>query len=122
MLGDHAVVGFREPVTRAPGACWLAANTRPENVVLACDSVAAVANAVRAGLGLSALPCFVLPDYPTLVRLTPAVVACGDVFVVIPPTTVTRPGCGWSSTRWSRSSSTNVRCSKGRADEHVSCR
>jgi DNA-binding transcriptional LysR family regulator len=85
VLRDHAVVGYREPVSRAPGACWLAENTRPEKVVLAGDSVASVANAVRAGLGVSALPCFVAPEYPTLVRLTPAVVARGEAFIVIPP-------------------------------------
>jgi DNA-binding transcriptional LysR family regulator len=84
-LGPHAVVGYGGPVSRAPGACWLAEHTRPEKVVLAGDSVASVANAVRAGLGVSALPCFVVPDYPTLVRLTPAVVARGEAFVVIPP-------------------------------------
>jgi len=84
-LGDHAVVGYREPASRAPGACWLAENTRPEKVVLAGDSVASVANAVRAGLGVTALPCFVALEYPTLVRLTPAVVARGEAFIVIPP-------------------------------------
>jgi DNA-binding transcriptional LysR family regulator len=85
VLTDHAVVGYKDPVSRAPGACWLAESTRPEQVVLAVDSVAAVANAVRAGLGVSALPCFVAPEYPTLVRLTPAVVAHGEAFIVIPP-------------------------------------
>jgi DNA-binding transcriptional LysR family regulator len=84
-LGDHAVVGYREPVARAPGAVWLAQNTRQAQVVLAGDSVASVANAVRAGLGVSALPCFIAPEHPTLVRLTPKVVARGEAFVVIPP-------------------------------------
>jgi DNA-binding transcriptional LysR family regulator len=84
-LADLAVVGYKDPVTRAPGPMWLSANTRPEQVVLAGDSVAAVLNAVRAGLGISALPCFVAAEEPGLVRLTPAVVANGEVFVVIPP-------------------------------------
>lgn len=84
-LEGLAVVGYKEPVTRAPGPTWLTKNTRPEQVVLSGDSVSAVLNAVRAGLGLSVLPCFVVPEAPTLVRLTPAVVAKGEAFVVIPP-------------------------------------
>jgi DNA-binding transcriptional LysR family regulator len=84
-LEGLAVVGYKDPVTRAPGPAWLARNTRPEQVVLSGDSVSAVVNAVRAGLGVSTLPCFVIPDTPTLVRLTPNVVAHGEAFVVIPP-------------------------------------
>jgi DNA-binding transcriptional LysR family regulator len=83
-LGDLAVVGYKDPVTRAPGAVWLSANTRPQQVVLTGDSVMAVLNAVRAGMGVSAMPCFVA-DEPGLVRLTPAVIARGGSFVVIPP-------------------------------------
>jgi hypothetical protein len=34
---------------------------------------------------VSTLPCFVIPETPTLVRLTPGVVAQGEAFAVIPP-------------------------------------
>ena len=84
-LDDVAVVGYNDPVSRAPGPVWLAANTRPQQVVLTCDSVAAALNAVRAGMGVSVMPCFAVTDEPGLVRLTPAVVAHGELFVVIPP-------------------------------------
>lgn len=84
-LDGLAVVAYKEPVSRAPGACWLTENTRPAQVVLSGDSVTSVLNAVRAGLGVSALPCFLIPEHPTLVRLTPAVVARGEAFIVIPP-------------------------------------
>lgn len=84
-LADLAVVGYKDPVTRAPGPTWLSANTRPDQVVLTGDSVAAVLNAVRAGMGMSALPCFITVDEPALVRLSPAIVATGELFVVIPP-------------------------------------
>ena len=83
-LGDLAVVGYKDPVTRAAGAVWLSANTCPQQVVLTGDSVMAVLNAVRAGMGASAMPCFAAEE-PGLVRLTPAVVAKGEIFVVIPP-------------------------------------
>lgn len=85
-LDDVAVVGYNDPVSRAPGPVWLSANTRPHQLVLKCDSVAAVMNAVRTGMGVSVMPCFSAVGEPGLVRLTPAVVANGEVFVVIPPT------------------------------------
>ena len=84
-LEGLAVVGYKDPVSRAPGAIWLAENTQASQVVLSGDSVTSVLSAVRAGLGISALPCFLIPEHPGLVRLTPAVVAKSEAFVVIPP-------------------------------------
>ena len=84
-LDGLAVVGYKEPVSRAAGPCWLAENTRPAQIALSGDSVASVVSAVRAGLGVSALPCFLVAEHPTLVRLTPAGVARSEAFVVIPP-------------------------------------
>lgn len=84
-LADLGVVGFKDPVSRSPGALWLAENTSPSQVVLSGDSVTSVLNGVRAGLGISALPCFLVLEHPTLVRLTPKVVASSEAFVVIPP-------------------------------------
>lgn len=84
-LDGLAVVGYKDPVSRAPGPSWLTENTRPAQIVMSGDSVTSVVNAVRAGLGVSALPCFLVADHPTLVRLTPAVVARGEAFIVIPP-------------------------------------
>jgi DNA-binding transcriptional LysR family regulator len=84
-LDDLAVVGYKDPVSRAPGAVWLSAKTRPQQVVLTSDSVSSALNAVRAGMGVAAMPCFAAADEPGLVRLTPAVIAKGEAFVVIPP-------------------------------------
>lgn len=84
-LDGHAVISYRGPAARSAGGTWLSANTRSEDVVLTCESVQAVATALKAGLGVSALPCFVGCDDPSLVRLTPAVVATVEAFVVIPP-------------------------------------
>lgn len=85
VLAGQRVVGYRGPAGRAPGALWLAAHSRQEDVVFTGDSVMAVWNAVKAGFGVSALPCFVTHDDPNLVRLTPAVVATAEAFLVIPP-------------------------------------
>jgi DNA-binding transcriptional LysR family regulator len=84
-LGDLAVIAYKHPVSRAPGPLWLSENTSPSQVVLSGDSVTSVLTAVRAGLGVSALPCFLIPEHPGLVRLMPAVVAKSEAFVVIPP-------------------------------------
>lgn len=42
-------------------------------------------NAVKAGLGFSALPCFAADGEASLQRLTPSVIAHGEAFLVIPP-------------------------------------
>ena len=84
-LDGQAIVSYRGPAGRSTGGAWLAANTRREDVVLTCESVQAVASAVKAGVGVSAIPCFVGDDDPALVRVTPAVVASVEAFVVIPP-------------------------------------
>jgi DNA-binding transcriptional LysR family regulator len=83
VLADHMVVGYSG--TQAAGARWVEANSRPENIVLRADSVASAMNAVRSGVGVSALPCYVVEDHPMLVRLSPAVVTRSEVFVVTPP-------------------------------------
>jgi DNA-binding transcriptional LysR family regulator len=84
-LEGQAIVSYRGPAGRSAGGAWLTANTRPSDVVLTCDGVQAVASALKAGLGMSAIPCFVAHGDPALVRITPAVVATVEAFVVIPP-------------------------------------
>jgi DNA-binding transcriptional LysR family regulator len=82
-LSDHPVVGYS--ASQSPGARWIDANSRPEDIVLRADSVAGVLNAVRFGVGVSALPCYVAEDHPSLVRLTPEVVARSEAFVMMAP-------------------------------------
>ena len=45
----------------------------------------AVINAVRNGLGLGVLPCFAVHGMSDVVRLTPAILANTEAFLVIPP-------------------------------------
>lgn len=85
LLHGVEVVGYKGPASRSTGARWLAAHTRPEDVVLASDGVQSVMTAVKAGLGVSVLPCFIAQDEPGLRRLTDAVVAKVEAFAVIPP-------------------------------------
>jgi DNA-binding transcriptional LysR family regulator len=84
-LAGQTVIGYAGPTARSPGAVWLAKHSRPEDVVLTGESIPSVINAVKAGLGLSALPCFAVDCDPSLVRLTPSLIARGEAFLVIPP-------------------------------------
>jgi DNA-binding transcriptional LysR family regulator len=80
-----AATGYAGPTARAPGAVWLACHSRTEDIVLTGESVPSVFNAVKAGLGLSALPCFAAHDDASLVRLTPSLIARSEAFLGIPP-------------------------------------
>ena len=84
-LGGQAIIGFSEELARSPGGAWLAANARPEDIVLRVGSVASVVNAVKNGLGIAVLPCFAVHGMPEIQRLTTGIVASGEAFVVIPP-------------------------------------
>jgi DNA-binding transcriptional LysR family regulator len=84
-LAGQAVVGYAGAAGRSPGALWLLERSRPEDVALTGESVPSVMNAVRAGIGVSALPCFATQGNAALVRLTPSVVAHSHAYLVIPP-------------------------------------
>jgi DNA-binding transcriptional LysR family regulator len=84
-LKGHPVIGFRGSVARSPGAVWLGEHCSPEDIVLTADSVYSALNAARAGLGISVLPCFAVHGDSKLLRLSPAVVARTEAFLVIPP-------------------------------------
>ena len=53
--------------------------------MLRADSVSSALNAARAGLGVAVLPCFAVHGDAKVVRLSPAIVARGEIFLVIPP-------------------------------------
>jgi DNA-binding transcriptional LysR family regulator len=84
-LTGQPVIGYAGAAARSAGGLWLAAHSRSEDIVLTGESVPSVLNAVRAGLGVSVLPCFAAHGDPTLARLTPAVIARAEAFLVIPP-------------------------------------
>jgi DNA-binding transcriptional LysR family regulator len=111
-LDGQAIVSYRGPPARSAGGAWLSANTRREDVVLSCESVQAVASAVKAGLGVSVLPCFVGCDDPALVRITPDVVASVEAFVVIRQIIGARSASASSRTRSPTCSSRNAPCSR----------
>lgn len=85
LFAGQAVVGYAGPAGRSAGAVWLHDRCRPEDIVLTGESVPSVMNAVRAGIGVSVLPCFAAHADTALVRLTKDVVAQVEAFLVIPP-------------------------------------
>lgn len=84
-LRGFPVIRFGEGLAQSVAGQWLAANTHIDDVVLSGTSMASVINAIRAGLGLSLVPCFAVHEETSLVRLTPAVLARVEAFLVIPP-------------------------------------
>ena len=81
-LAGHRVVGYDDGMGKAPGARWLATHGGAATTAARSDSVMAALGLVRAAVGVSALPCFVCVDEPSLVRLTPEVLGESEAFLV----------------------------------------
>jgi DNA-binding transcriptional LysR family regulator len=79
------VVAFAEAAGRSPGARWLETHAPGAKVAFRANSVSAAVQAVRAGLGLSVLPCFMADREPSLQRLTPEVLCETEAFLVVHP-------------------------------------
>lgn len=84
-LGGHDVVAFSGDAAGSPGGRWLASRSDVSSASFRGSSTAAVVNAVKAGMGVSLLPCFLAAEVEGLRRLTPRVVAYSEAFLVIPP-------------------------------------
>ncbi len=81
-LERHDIVGYSDAASRSPGAKWLESAARGGHVVFRGVSVGAVVHAVRAGMGVSILPCFVCHGETSLRRLTTDVLVEGEAFLV----------------------------------------
>jgi DNA-binding transcriptional LysR family regulator len=71
---DADWVGVDESLAHLAAARWMAARVAPERIVQRANALSAILAAVRAGLGVAPLPCFVGDPVPELAR-TPATVA-----------------------------------------------
>ena len=78
-LNGHDVIGFADVAARTPGARWLDERTGA-TIVFRATSTTAAMNAARAGMGIAVVPCFTAD--PSVVRLTPKVIATSEVFLV----------------------------------------
>jgi DNA-binding transcriptional LysR family regulator len=66
--GD-AFVGFDDSLASVPQERWLARVAPERKLVFRCNSSLSLVAAVRAGMGVALLPCFVAAGQPELVRL-----------------------------------------------------
>jgi DNA-binding transcriptional LysR family regulator len=79
-LRGHDVIGFADVAQRTPGARWMEENARGASIVFRATSTTAAMNAARAGMGIAIVPCFTAD--PSVMRITPRVVASSEVFLV----------------------------------------
>ncbi|MFK4662047.1 DNA-binding transcriptional LysR family regulator [Bradyrhizobium ottawaense] len=89
---EHSVVGFADQASNAQLARWSDVVTRQARVVMRCSSQGDMLAAVRAGIGISALSCFVAESYPDLVRVAPQKLASvADLWLLAHPDLVELP-------------------------------
>ncbi|MBW5434368.1 LysR family transcriptional regulator [Bradyrhizobium canariense] len=88
----HSVIGFADQTSNIQLARWSDVVTRQAGVVMRCSSQGDMLAAVRAGLGISALSCFVAESYPDLVRVAPQKLASvADLWLLAHPDLVELP-------------------------------
>ncbi|MGY4629229.1 LysR family transcriptional regulator [Bradyrhizobium sp. USDA 4486] len=89
---EHSVIGFADQTSNAQLARWSDVVTRQARVVMRCSSQGDMLAAVRAGIGISALSCFVAESYPDLVRVAPQKLASvADLWLLAHPDLVELP-------------------------------
>jgi DNA-binding transcriptional LysR family regulator len=82
----HSVIGFADQDSNAQLARWSDTITRQGTMVMRCSSQGDMLAAVRAGIGISALSCFVAESYPDLVRVAPQkLVSTADLWLLAHP-------------------------------------
>lgn len=62
-------VGLGDPIATTAGGRWISANIHPDCVAVKVNMVSTLASAIRAGLGIGILPCFIGEQLDTLVRV-----------------------------------------------------
>jgi DNA-binding transcriptional LysR family regulator len=88
----HSVIGFADRASNERLARWSDVITRQGNVVLRCSSQGDMLAAAKAGLGISALSCFVAAEDPDLVRVAPQKLASvADLWLLAHPDLVDLP-------------------------------
>jgi DNA-binding transcriptional LysR family regulator len=88
----HSIIGFADRESNAHLARWSDFITRQGNVVMRCSSQGDMLAAARAGLGITALSCFVAAAYTDLVRVAPQkLVSIADLWLLAHPDLVELP-------------------------------
>lgn len=81
-LAGREVVGYADPAARSSGAKWLEAHGTGATIVFRGTTGGAVLQAVKAGMGISVLPRYLVEGTPSLRRLSPGTVTTSEVFLV----------------------------------------
>lgn len=88
----HSIIGFADRASNADLARWSDRITRHGSVVMRCSSQGDMLAAVRAGIGIAALSCFVADAHPDLVRVAPQKLASvADLWLLAHPDLVDLP-------------------------------
>src|SRR3954451_11764374 len=88
----HSVIGFADRASNERLARWSDVITRQGSLVLRCSSQGDMLAAAKAGLGISALSCFVAANDPDLVRVAPQkLVSVADLWLLAHPDLVDLP-------------------------------
>jgi DNA-binding transcriptional LysR family regulator len=74
-LAGHDVIVYDGNLAGLPAAKWMAEHAAKATVALRIRETTEMLTAAVAGVGLAVLPCYLADVEPTLVRLTPAVLA-----------------------------------------------
>ena len=89
---EHSIIGFADRESNAHLARWSDFITRQGSLVMRCSSQGDMLAAARAGLGITALSCFVAAAYPDLVRVAPQkLVSVADLWLLAHPDLVELP-------------------------------
>ncbi|WP_025033561.1 LysR family transcriptional regulator [Bradyrhizobium sp. DOA9] len=89
---EHSVIGFADQTSNVQLARWSDVVTRQARVVMRCSSQGDMLAAVRTGIGISALSCFVAEAYSDLVRVAPQKLASvADLWLLAHPDLVELP-------------------------------
>jgi DNA-binding transcriptional LysR family regulator len=72
-LADHDWLGFEDSLGHLLSARWLSAHVPAERIVQRANSLVALREAARAGLGVAALPCYLGDPDPGLTRMAPPI-------------------------------------------------
>ena len=88
----HSIIGFADRASNADLARWSDNITRHGTVVMRCSSQGDMLAAVRAGLGIATLSCFVADAHPDLVRVAPQkLISVADLWLLAHPDLIDLP-------------------------------
>jgi DNA-binding transcriptional LysR family regulator len=84
-LDEREVVGYEGELVELPASQWLHERVPPERIAARCNSILGAAAAIRAGLGVGALPAFVGDRADGLRRFLPDAITSQPLWLAVHP-------------------------------------